>query len=274
MDLIVQAIVLGIVQGLTEFLPISSSGHLIVVPAILGWRDPFIDSLAFGVILHLGTLIALVIYFRADWRRLLAAALDLVRSRSVAGDPDRRMVALLAITVIPAGVVGFALNDFFEREVRSVGLVALMFVVGAAALWLAERWGRQQRSIESLTPGAALGIGLAQAFALMPGISRSGISIAGGLFAGLSREAAARFSFLMSGPIIAGAVIFEARKLASPAAGLSDHPDLLIAGVISAFVSGLAAIHLLLRYVRRRSLHVFVAYRVLAAAAIAIWWLR
>ncbi len=274
MDLIVQAIVLGIVQGLTEFLPISSSGHLIVLPAILGWRDPFIDSLAFGVILHLGTLIALVIYFRADWQRILAAALDLVRSRSVAGDPDRRMVVLLAITVIPAGVVGFALNDFFEHEVRSVGLVALMFVVGAAALWLAERWGRQQRSMEDLTPRAALGIGLAQALALVPGISRSGISIAGGLFAGLSRESAARFSFLMSGPIIAGAVIFEARKLASPGAGLSDHPDLLIAGVVSAFVAGLAAIHLLLGYVRRRSLHVFVVYRVLAAAAIAIWWLR
>ena len=269
-----QAIVLGIVQGLTEFLPVSSSGHLIVVPAVLGWHDPFIASLGFGVMLHLGTLIALLLYFRADWLRLLSAAVSLVRTRSVASDPDRRVVVLLAITVVPAGVAGFVLNDVIEREVRSVGLVALMFVVGAAVLGLAERWSSQRKSLEQLTQRAALGIGLAQALALAPGISRSGISIAGGLFAGLSRESATRFSFLMSGPIIAGAVIFEIRKLASPGVGLADHPDLLIAGVIAAFVSGLAAIHVLLGYVRRRSLNAFVTYRVLAAAAIAIWWLQ
>src|ERR1700712_1893065 len=125
MDLLVQAVVLGIVQGLTEFLPISSSGHLIIVPAVLGWHDAFISSLAFGVMLHLGTLIALLIYFRREWLRLLAAALALLRDRSVRDDPDRRMVVLLAITIVPGALVGVLLNDIIEREVRAVGLVAV-----------------------------------------------------------------------------------------------------------------------------------------------------
>ena len=274
MDLLFQAVVLGIVQGLTEFLPISSSGHLIIVPAVLGWNDPFLESLAFSVMLHLGTLIALLVYFRHDWLRLLHAAGALLRSRAVAGDSDRWMVILLAVTVVPAAVVGVALNDFIERELRSIGLVAVMFVAGAAVLWLAEQWGSRSRSMEQLSSRAAFGIGLAQAVALVPGVSRSGVSIAGGLFAGLTRESAARFSFLMSGPIIAGAVLFESRKLLSAETGLSGHPEVLVAGVLAAFLAGIAAIHLLLGYVRRHSLNVFIAYRLLAAAAIAIWWLR
>lgn len=273
MDLLVQAIVLGIVQGLTEFLPVSSSGHLILVPAVLGWHDPFIDSLAFSVMLHLGTLIALLIYFRDEWLRLIGAAADLVRTRSVAGDPDRRLVVLLAITVVPGAVLGALFDDFVEHNARAPGLVALMLVAGAIVLWLAGRWGSQQRSMTELTTRAAAGIGIAQAFALLPGVSRSGISISAGLFAGLDRESAARFSFLMSGPIIAGAVLFEARKLLSPGSGLSGHLDLLLAGVVAAFVAGLLAIHVLLTYVRRHSLSVFVAYRIALAAAVVVWLL-
>lgn len=273
MDLLVQAIVLGIVQGLTEFLPISSSGHLIIVPAVLGWHDAFIDSLAFSVMLHLGTLIALLIYFGRDWLCLLSAVGRMIGTRSLTGDADRRLAVLLAITTIPGAIVGVVLNDFIEREVRAVGLVAVMLVVGAGILWLADRWGSQRRSMEDLTPAAAFGIGIAQAAALVPGISRSGISIAGGRLAGLDRESAARFSFLMSGPIIGGAVLFEARKLLSPDAGLSGHADLLVAGVVAAFVSGMLAIHFLLGYVRRRSLNLFVAYRLVLAAAVAIWLL-
>src|SRR5438105_1551458 len=162
MDLLAQAIVLGIVQGLTEFLPISSSGHLIIVPAVLGWHDPFIDSLAFSVMLHLGTLIALLVYFRREWLRLLSAAAALVRTRTLDEDPDRRLVLLLAITVIPGALVGVVLNDVIESDVRTVGLVAIALVVGAAVLWLAERWGSKRRSMEDLTPMAALGIGVAQ----------------------------------------------------------------------------------------------------------------
>jgi undecaprenyl-diphosphatase len=272
-DLLFQAIVLGIVQGLTEFLPISSSGHLIIVPAVLGWHDPFIASLAFSVMLHLGTLVALLLYFWRDWLRLLGATGGLLRSRSGAGVPDRRLVILLAITVVPGAVVGAVLNDVIEREIRAPGLVALTLVVGAGILWLADRWGRQTKSIEELRPRAALGIGVAQAVALVPGISRSGISIAGGLLAGLDRESATRFSFLMSGPIIGGAILFEARKLIGPDANLGGHLGPLVAGVVAAFVAGIVAIHFLLGYVRRRSLNVFVAYRILVAAAVAIWLL-
>jgi undecaprenyl-diphosphatase len=273
MDLLFQAVVLGIVQGLTEFLPISSSGHLILVPAVLGWHDPFIDSLAFSVMLHLGTLVALLIYFASDWLRLLRAALGLVRARAVEGDPERRLVILLAITVVPGAVLGALLNDVIEREARAVGLVAVMLVVGAAILWLADRWGAADRGLTSLSPRAALGIGVAQALALIPGVSRSGISIAGGLFAGLDRESAARFSFLMSGPIIGGAVLFEGRKLLAPDSGLSGHLDLLVAGVVTSFLAGMLAIHALLTYVRRRSLTAFVVYRVVLAAAVAVWLL-
>lgn len=273
MDLLVQAIVLGIVQGLTEFLPISSSAHLIIVPAVLGWRDPFIDSLAFGVMLHLGTLIALLVYFWRDWRRLLRAGVDLARARSVAGVADRRLVILLAITVVPGALAGALLNEVIEREVRSVGLVAVMLVVGATVLWLAERWGSRERSVDQLSYVGALGIGVAQAVSLVPGVSRSGISIAAGLFAGLDRESAARFSFLMAGPIIAGAVIFEAQRLFSPDSGLAGHADLLIVGVIASLISGLAAIRFLLTWLRSNSTYVFVGYRIVAAAAVAIWLL-
>jgi undecaprenyl-diphosphatase len=231
MDLLFQAVVLGIVQGLTEFLPISSSGHLIIVPAVLGWHDPFLDSLAFSVMLHLGTLIALILYFAADWIRLLRALAALLRERSIAGDPERRLVVLLAITVVPGALVGVALNDVIEREARAVGLVAVMFVVGAAILWLADRWGVRDRTLTTLTPRAALGIGVAQAIALVPGVSRSGISIAGGLFAGLDREAAARCSFLMSGPNICGAVLFEARKLFAQDSRKTRHPEIHVSRV-------------------------------------------
>jgi undecaprenyl-diphosphatase len=274
MDLIVQAVVMGIVQGLTEFLPISSSGHLIIFPTLMGWTDPFLDSLAFAVMLHLGTLIALVVAFWADWVRLARALVALIRERSYGTDPDRRVVVLLALTVIPGAVLGALLNDFFEREVRAVGLVAVMLVVGAVILWLADQWGAGRRQMEELSAPAAFGIGLAQAAALIPGISRSGISISAGLFAGLTRESAVRFSFLMSGPIIAGAVLFEARKLVGGDSGLAGNVGPLVAGVVAAFVSGILAIRFLLRYVRRHSFTVFVAYRLVLAAVVAIWWLR
>jgi undecaprenyl-diphosphatase len=277
-DLLGQAIVLGIVQGLTEFLPISSSGHLIIVPTVLGWDDPFLDSLLFSVMLHLGTLIALLIYFWREWVRLAQAAVALVRERSMAGPTtesslDRRLVVLLAITVVPGAVLGALLNDIVEQDLRSIGLVALLLAVGAAIMWVADRWGAKDRSIDELTPLAAFGIGLAQALALMPGVSRSGITISGGLFAGLNREAAARFAFYMSGPIIGGAIIFEARHLVEPGALAAGHVDLLVAGVVASLLSGLVAIRFLLRYLQTRSLNIFVAYRVILAVAIVIWLL-
>ncbi|HEU4571848.1 MAG TPA: undecaprenyl-diphosphatase UppP [Candidatus Limnocylindrales bacterium] len=263
-----QALVMGIVQGLAEFLPISSSGHLIIVPALLGWTDPFIDSLAFSVMLHMGTLVALLIYFWRDWLRLIPAGLATIRDRSFRGDPDRRLAWLIVVTVIPAAIVGTLLNDFIESNVRQAGVVAVLLVVGAAIMWLAERWGRKQREIDGLGFGAAFGIGLAQAIALFPGISRSGISISAGLFANLTREAAARFSFLMAAPVIAGAGVFEARKLVTGEAGVTVELAPLVVGFLAAMIAGLIAIWALLRYLRTNSLGIFIAYRLIAAAVV------
>ena len=273
MDTLVQALVLGIVQGLTEFLPVSSSGHLILVPALLGWKDPFIDSLTFSVMLHMGTLVALLVYFWRDWVRLVPAGLATIRDRSLGSDPDRRLAWLLVTTMIPAVIAGVLLNDFIASNVRQPGVVALLLVVGAAILWFADRTGRQDRRIEDLTFGAALGIGVAQAFALFPGISRSGISISAGRLLGLSRPQAARFSFLMATPIIAGAGAWEGLKLVR---GGSDVPvalEPLAVGMLAALVSGLLAIHFLLRYLTSHRLNVFVVYRLIVAAVVVIWFL-
>jgi undecaprenyl-diphosphatase len=273
MDTNVQALVMGVVQGLTEFLPVSSSGHLIIVPYLFGWNDPFITSLAFTVMIHLGTLAALLVYFAPDWLRLVPAGLAAIRDRSVEGDPDRRLALLIATATIPAAIVGFVLNDVIEERVRQVGLVATMLVIGGAILWLADRTGRRDRNISSLTFPIALGIGAAQAIALIPGISRSGISISAGLFAGLDREAAARFSFLMATPITAGAGLFELRKLVAGQAGVSVELVPLAIGMLSACISGLLAISWLLRFLRSRSTTVFVAYRVAVAALVLVVWL-
>ena len=270
MDIALQALVIGVVQGLTEFLPISSSGHLILVPYLLGWTDPFINSLAFSVMLHMGTLAALLAYFWRDWARLVPAGLAAVRDRSFRGDADRRLAWLLAATLPPAVVLGVLLSDFFEEKVRQPILVAAMLVVGAAILWLADRLGRRTDGIERLGFAGAIGIGCAQALALIPGISRSGISISAGLALGLSREAATRFSFLMATPVIAGAGLFELRKLLAGQVTSDVSTAAIIVGFAAAIVSGLAAIHVLLGFVRNHSMTVFVAYRLALAAIVVI----
>jgi undecaprenyl-diphosphatase len=275
MDTVLQALVMGIVQGLTEFLPVSSSGHLIVVPFLLGWDDPFLNSLAFSVMLHLGTLVALLVYFREDWLRLVPAGLAALRDRSFRSDPDRRLAGLLAASTVPAAIVGLVFNDLIEDQFRQVGLVALMLVVGGVILFVADRVGRKSRAIPDITFPIAVGIGAAQALALIPGISRSGISISAGRLAGLDREAAARFAFLMATPITAGAGIFEARKLLTGEAGvdISAAAGPLLVGMVAALLSGLAAIHFMLRYLRTRSLDVFVWYRFVLAAIVVVVWL-
>jgi undecaprenyl-diphosphatase len=274
MDTTVQALIMGIVQGLTEFLPVSSSGHLIIVPFLFGWKDPFITSLAFSVMLHIGTLLALLIYFRHEWVRLVPAGLATIRDRSFRDDPDRRLAWLLVAATIPAAVAGFLLNDVLESAVREAGLVAVMLVAGAVILWLADRWGGLTKGIADVTFPLAIGIGAAQALALVPGISRSGISISAARFAGLGREAAARFSFLMATPVTAGAAIFEVRKLATGEAGVTVELGPLLVGMIAAFVSGVLAIRFMLRYLQTRSLTVFVVYRLLVATVVIVVWLR
>ncbi len=273
MDTLAQALIMGIVQGLTEFLPVSSSGHLIVVPSLLGWDDAFINSLAFSVMLHLGTLCALLAYFRADWFRLVPAGLAALRDRSFRGDPDRRLAWLLVAATIPAAIAGLLLDTLIATTFREIGLVAVTLVVGGAILWLADRRGGQQRGVHDVTLPVALAIGAAQALALVPGISRSGISIAAARFAGLDRAAAARFSFLMATPVTAGAVLFQARRLVAGEAGVDVSVGPLIVGMLAAFVAGALAIAVLLRYLRTSSLDVFVWYRIALAAVVLVVWL-
>jgi undecaprenyl-diphosphatase len=272
-DQLLQAIVLGIVQGLTEFLPISSSGHLIVVPALLGWDDPFIESLAFSVMLHIATLLALLIYFRDDWLRLIPAGLASIRDRSLADDPDRRLAWLLIVATIPAVIAGVLLNDPIETAFRQPRLVAVTLVIGAAILFLADRLGSHARRMDSIGFPLALGIGAAQALALVPGISRSGISISAGLFAGLDRGSAARFAFLMATPITAGAGLWELRKVLVGEAGVSIPIVPLVGGMVAALIAGLLAIAVLLRYLRTHGLGVFVLYRLALAAVVIVAWL-
>jgi undecaprenyl-diphosphatase len=267
MDQLFQALVLGIVQGLTEFLPISSSGHLIVVPYLLHWDDPFITSLGFTVALHAGTLAALLLYFREDWFRLVPAGLAAIRDRSFRRDPDRRLAWLLVVSTIPAAILGVLLNDPIENAIRQANVVAVLLVIGAGILWLADRWATGRVALPRLSMPAALGIGFAQALALFPGVSRSGISISASLFAGLNREDAARYSFLMATPVTAGAVLYEGYKLLKGGEVVNEAGPIIV-GVLAAFVSGVLAISWLLRYVRSRSYNVFVVYRLVVAAIV------
>jgi undecaprenyl-diphosphatase len=272
MDTLLAAVILGAVQGLTEFLPVSSSAHSTLVPFLLGIRDPFVTSFAFSVVLNLGSLAARLIYFFRDWTRLLVAFIAAVRERSLGGDPDRRLAALIAAATIPALVIGFLLRDLEDALHAQVGLIACLLVVGAAILWLAERSGTRSKVAIDLSARQAVVIGFAQALALVPGISRSGISISAGLFLGLRRDEAARFSFLMAIPIVAAASAFEVLQLVR-GAGPAMEVGPTIAGVLASFLFGVAAIGVLLRFLRTRSTNVFVAYRVILAAVVVVVWL-
>jgi undecaprenyl-diphosphatase len=270
MDQLIQAAVIGIVQGVTEFLPISSSAHLIVVPRILGWDDGFLNSATFDVMLHAGTLLALLAYFWRDVLGLIGAGWDALRERSLAGDPDRRLAAMLAVSVIPAALLGAAFEGFFDTWFRDNLLaVPVLLVSGATLLYLAERAATLVRGLDRVDLRDALVIGAAQALALFPGISRSGVTLAAGLFLGLTREAAARFAFLMGIPIIAGAGLWKARSIVFGTAGQVDVPALLV-GTIAATVSGWLAIDFLLRYLRRNSTMVFIVYRLVFAAVVTV----
>jgi undecaprenyl-diphosphatase len=269
-DVILQALIMGIVQGLTEFLPVSSSGHLVLVPFLFGWDDAFITSLGFSVMLHLGTLVALLVYFRADWLRLVPAGLATLGDRSFRGDPDRKLAWLLLASTIPAALAGFLLNDLIETAFRSVEMVVVMLVVAGIVMGVADRVGRMDRTIAGMTFPLAIGIGAAQALALIPGVSRSGISISAGRLAGLDRESAARFSFLMAAPITFGAGLYEARKLLTGEAGVEVPIAALVVGMVASMLAGLAAIHFMLRYLRTRSLDIFVLYRFALAAVVVV----
>ncbi|HEY4227372.1 MAG TPA: undecaprenyl-diphosphatase UppP [Candidatus Limnocylindrales bacterium] len=274
MDGLIHAAILGIVQGLTEFLPVSSSAHLILVPILFGWHDAFIDSSAFDVMLHLGTLVALLAYFWKDLVALLRAWLASIRERRIGADPQRRLAWLLVISVIPAAILGAGLESFFDEAFRvHWQWIGIFVIVGAALLWLGERLGKQTGTLDKMTVRDAATIGVAQAIALFPGISRSGVTIATGLFLGLTREAAARFSFLMAVPVIAGAGIWKSRTLIGGGLGGAEIGELAV-GVVMATIFGFIAISFLLRFLRTHPTTIFVMYRVVLAVVIVVAWLN
>lgn len=249
-----QAIVLGLLQGLSEFLPISSSAHLSLTPWLLGWEPP---GLAFDVALHLGTLIALVWFFWQEWVTLFKAFLSILRKRRVETESERRF-AFVAVATIPGAAAGYLLQDYARTIFRTPALTGMMLIVMGAILWLVDRRARQDRGLPQMTWTHAIGIGLAQMFAIIPGVSRSGSTITAGRAFGFSREAAAVFSFLMSLPIISAAVVFEGRHAIEH--GITAP---LVAGVISAAISGWLAISVLLKFIARNSYGIFALYRLI-----------
>ncbi len=275
MDLVVQAALIGLLQGLTEFIPVSSSAHLELFPWMAGWgTDGLLGSLAFDVFLHLGTLVALLVYFAGDWLRYLAALVASIRERRIGRDADRRTAWLLVIATIPAAIIGFAGQDFIDSVLHggsdAVRLaIAGFLVIGAVALWLADRFGSRRRRLGDVDVPAALTIGFSQALALLPGISRSGATITAGLALGMTREAAARFSFLLATPITLGAGLYGSRHLLTEAHSGTEWLA-IGAGFVTATVAGLLAIGFLLAWLRSRSVTVFSVYRIAFAALVVV----
>lgn len=268
--MIFEAIILGIVQGLTEFLPISSSGHLILAQWATGWKGELINNLTFDVALHLGTLFAVFWYFWRDWLRLGAATVNVVRGN--APDYEARLVGYILLATIPAAVIGMKFEDTVESAFRNPLLVAGALIAGSLVMWLADAYSSRERRLASMTLGHALFVGFAQAIALVPGVSRSGITISAGLAAGYRREDAARFSFLLSTPVIAGAAVFKLKHLSLHS---SEAVAGFVLGTLSAAVVGYLAIRFLIRYLERHSLNIFVWYRLaLALLVMAVWAVR
>ena len=260
---LVQALVLGLVQGATEFIPISSSAHLVLVPWLLNWDKA---PLAFDTTVHWGTLVAVLAVFWRDIWALVAAGWNSLLSAIDKRNPYDRTQARLAWTIVlaslPAALAGFFLEGFFEELFGEPVTVAGLLLVTAAVLTLSERIGQQDRPLSSIRWPDGLFIGVAQAVAIMPGISRSGSTIGAGLVRGVRREAAARFSFLLSVPVILGAGLFQLLDLTA-AGGLGDLVGALIVGFVMAAVSGYLCIRWLLRYLSHRSMNLFAAYCVL-----------
>ncbi|RJX17471.1 MAG: undecaprenyl-diphosphatase UppP [Ammonifex sp.] len=251
-----EAVVLGIVQGLGEFLPISSSGHLVLAPWLFGWQDP---GLAFNVALHLGTLAAVVAYFWRDWLNLAQNGLKGKKNR------EGRLFWYLAAATVPGILAGLALEEYAETIFRAPLLVGAMLIGMGAVLYAADHWGARARGIWQVGWRDALFIGISQALAIIPGVSRSGATISAGRMLGLDREAATRFSFLLSTPIILGAGVYSMRNI-----GISDLTFAFWVGVLTSAVTGFAAIAFLLRFVVTRNFNIFVWYRAALGTAVII----
>jgi undecaprenyl-diphosphatase len=267
---LLQAVVLGIVQGITEWLPISSTAHLVLVPWVLGWEPP---PEHFVVLVQDGTLLAVLVFFRRDLLSIARAVIEGLRRRAPLATPESRLGWWILLGTIPAAAAGLAFRHFFRDLHGRPPVVAGILLGATAILFLGERLGSKRRGLDGLGARDALGIGLAQAVALFPGVSRSAATIAGGLLAGLDRTAAARFSFLLSIPIMAGIGVVETLELLQ-SGDAGKHLPALAAGFVAAAVVGYAAIHWLLGYVARRPLTAFAWYRIAAGTLLLLLALK
>jgi undecaprenyl-diphosphatase len=285
--LILKAILLGLVQGLTEFIPISSSAHLVIIPWMFQWDDPALESLTFDVALHLGTLVALLLFFAKDWARLVRAGVISVVERKIGGDVDRKLAWFLVIASVPGGVIGLLFEHKIEAwfhpsegpiEGSSMIIMALIIALLGGLLLLAERLAAHSRRMNQISLRDSILIGIAQALAIFPGVSRSGSTITAGLALGLERETAARFSFLLSAPIVAGAglkSLFKMYKGIQTGAMTGSESVLFIVGFLTAAMSGYVCIKYLLRFLQKNPTNVFVYYRwVLALVVLTVAFLR
>jgi undecaprenyl-diphosphatase len=268
---VIQAIILGIVQGLTEFLPISSSGHLILVPWLFNWHflldNPGLNK-TFDVALHLGTFVAVLVYFWREVGKLIAAWVRSIGRRSLA-DPMAKLAWLLIVSTIPAAIVGVVLESFIEDRLGKPWIIAIAMIVFAGFMYLVDHIAKLDRELDSLTWFDAVLIGCAQALALCPGVSRSGITMMTGMLLRLDRESAARYSFLLSIPVIGGAAAYKALEVAKDGLPAGTATPFAV-GMVSAAVSGLAAIWFVLAYLKRHNFNLFVLYRIVVGVAVLI----
>jgi undecaprenyl-diphosphatase len=257
-----EAIVLGIVQGLTEFLPISSTAHLRIVPAFAGWEDP---GAAFTAVTQLGTMAAVLVYFRHDLWRIARASLRALRDPAARSDIDARLGLYIVVGTIPIGVFGLAFSDQIETSARSLTLIGCTLIALGLLLLLAEKLASHERELDSFKARDGIILGFAQAAALVPGVSRSGATLTAGLFLGFERRAAARYSFLLSVPAVVLSGVFELRKI-----GEGEHAGAVPTAIatLAAFVVGYASIAFLLRWLGNHSTAVFVVYRVTLGALV------
>jgi undecaprenyl-diphosphatase len=260
---LLHAIILGIIQGLTEFLPVSSSAHLALIPWLLGWND---QGLSFDIALHVGTVLAVIAYFFLDWIQIIGQGFGL----NIGSDPairhNPRLLWLLVLGSVPAGIAGLLVKDLAENVWRNNQyLIGSMLILVGLFMWWADRQGSRNKDLGNVTPTDSLTIGTAQALALVPGVSRSGITICAGLLRNLNRPAAARFSFLLATPAIAGAAAKDAWDLMRHGGGIAGIPHdmrtALVVGVIVSAITGALTIQFFLNYLRRQSLSFFVWYR-------------
>jgi undecaprenyl-diphosphatase len=262
---LLEAIVLGIAQGLTEFLPISSTGHLRIIPAFAGWEDP---GAAFTAVTQLGTMAAVLLYFRKDLARIVSAWLRSLRDPSVRSTLDARLGWYILLGTIPIGIFGLLFKDQIETGARDLYLIGVALIVLGLILLAADQLGRRTRVIESITARDGIVMGLAQALALIPGVSRSGSTITAGLFLNFDRTAAARFSFLLSVPAVVLSGLLELSSIASGEEGEHVGAAELIVATVLAFVTGYLSIAFLLRWLTSHSMTIFVVYRVVLGALV------